>query len=87
MNPPAPQPKQPQVPSAWSQVVDSRATIFLLLFLVMAVLGLPLLWASPKFSTLEKWVWSVVVTLYTALLIGITVGICWWSWNIVTSHL
>ena len=50
----------------------SRGLILGLLFGVLAILGLPLLWYSPVFSRGEKWFWSLVIVLYTLLLLGIT---------------
>ena len=44
---------------------DTPVVILVLLFGVMAIFGLPLLWASKAFSPLMKVLLSVVVTLYT----------------------
>lgn len=35
---------------------------------------------SETFSHTEKIVWSIVVTIYTLILIGAVVAICWWSY-------
>ena len=43
--------------------------VLLLLFLVLGPLGLPLLWRSPSFSRGWKIVLTVVMIVYTALLI------------------
>lgn len=56
-------------------VMDSRWQLLLLLFGAMGVLGLPLLWFSRGFGLGGKIAWSLLVTLWTALL----VGLCWWS--------
>ena len=50
-------------------MLQSRPLILGLLFGVMAVLGLPLLWASPVFSRKEKIWWSLAVTFYTLVLV------------------
>jgi len=43
--------------------------VLVLLFLVLGPLGLPLLWRSPRFSRGWKIVLTVVMIVYTALLI------------------
>jgi hypothetical protein len=68
-------------------LLESRAAMFGLLFGVTGFLGIPFLWMSPKFSRGEKIVWSIVVTVYTLLLIGFAVGICWWSYTQITQLL
>ncbi len=50
-------------------LLDSPWLILALLFLVTAILGLPLLWISRGFSPAWKILLSVIVTLYTALLL------------------
>lgn len=57
-------------------LLDRPWFILALLFLVTAILGLPLLWISRGFSPAWKIALSVIVTLYTALLF-------WGSWLIV----
>ena len=57
----------------WSHAlrsIDKWWTILLLLFGVTGVIGLPVLWMSRSFGPGMKWVLSIVVTIYTALL-------CW----------
>jgi hypothetical protein len=43
--------------------------VLVLLFLVLGPLGLPLLWRSPSFSRAGKIVLTVVMVVYTALLL------------------
>ncbi len=52
-------------------LLHSRGLILGLLFGVTAALGLPILWMSPVFTSMEKWIWSVVVLIYTAILLAI----------------
>ena len=61
-------------------LLDRPWFILCLLFFVTAILGLPLLWISRGFSLAWKIALSVVVTLYTALLLW---GF-WWimSWSV-----
>ena len=54
--------------------------MLLLLFGVLAVLGLPLLWYSPAFSRKEKIIWSIVIPIYTLALFAIAAGCCWFAW-------
>lgn len=66
-------------PAPYRPVVDSRWQLLLLLFGAMGVLGLPLLWSSRAFGLGAKLVLSLLVTIWTALL----VGLCWWclTWS------
>lgn len=70
----------PPVRSKWGGLLDNRPAVLALLFFVTGFFGIPLLWMSGSFSLTEKIVWSSVVTLYTLLLIGATVAICWWAY-------
>ena len=63
-----------------SSLLSNRRAILVLLWGVTGFLGLPLLWLSPKFTPVEKLLYSVLVTLYSLLLIGIAVGIVWWAY-------
>lgn len=64
----------------WGGLLENRPAILALLFLVTGFFGIPLLWMSDSFSRTEKIVWSIVVTVYTLILIGATVAICWWGY-------
>ncbi|MCA9131511.1 MAG: hypothetical protein KDA45_00080 [Planctomycetales bacterium] len=81
----APPPDCPARPagstSRWRVLLDNRRALLSMLFLVTGFLGIPILWLSPKFSHQEKVVWSLLVTLYTLLLIGGAVAILWWSFQ------
>jgi len=59
------------------RILKSRRTIFVLLFFVTGLLGLPLLWKSPVFSRFEKIAWTAITTLYTSAMITLCVVI-WW---------
>lgn len=64
-----------------SGILENRKAIIVMLFGITGVLGLPLLWLSPKFSVNEKLIYSVAVTFYTAVLIGIAVAAVWWAYS------
>lgn len=68
-------------PSAWERVAGSKAAVLVILFAVTGALGLPLLCWSPAFSRSAKWFWSIVVILYTILLVGITAAVVWWAYT------
>ncbi len=93
LRPNRPAPQQPQLQplepqrSQWSQLLESRGVMFGMLFCVTGFLGIPFLWMSSKFSRNEKIVWSIIVTIYTLILIGIAVVICWWSYTQITQSL
>lgn len=76
-------PDPPQKP----RLLDNRAAIFVMLFCVTGFLGIPVLCASRGFTRTEKLVWSVVVTLYTCVLIAITAAIVWWSYTSIRDAL
>ncbi len=73
-------PPSPTSRSKWHALLDSRPAMFGMLFGVTGFLGIPFLWMSDSFSHTEKIVWSIVVTVYTLILIGAAVAICWWSY-------
>lgn len=55
--------------------------MFLMLFCVTGFLGIPFLWKSQVFSQIEKIAWSLVVTIYTLALMGLTGAIVWWTYR------
>lgn len=61
-------------------ILQSRRGLLVLLFGVTGVLGLPLLWVSPSFSSAEKVLYSLLVSLYTFVLVGVAGGILWWAY-------
>ena len=64
-----------------SQLLHNRTAVLAMLFLVTGVLGVPLLWMNPNFSTTERILWAIVVTIYTAILIFIAGAIVMWSYR------
>ena len=67
--------------SSAEEMVQSRAAVLAILFLVTGALGIPLLWMNQSFSTLERVFWAVVVTIYTIGLIAIAWMIVMWSYR------
>lgn len=65
----------------WEQLLGSKAMVLALLFGVTGFLGLPVLWMSHVFTTAEKIAWSIANTIYTLILIGIVVWICYWCYS------
>lgn len=61
-------------------LLENRRAILVLLWAVTGCLGLPLLWISPKFTATEKFIYSVLVTIYTLILIAIAAGTVWWAY-------
>ncbi|QDS91055.1 hypothetical protein EC9_52750 [Rosistilla ulvae] len=72
---------QPEAKHWIEDLADNRAIVIGTLFLVTGVLGLPLLWISRQFTPLQKWLLSIVVTIYTLVLIVIVALVLMWSWN------
>lgn len=58
---------QPPLPR--QRVVDTRWFVLLVIFGALAGFGLPLLWYSRGFSRSSKVFWTIVVSLYTALVV------------------
>ncbi len=88
-NPPPSQASSPAIQtqsqsSLWQQTLNSRAAILGTLFLITGAIGLPLLWYSPVFSQLEKWIWSAIALIYTAALIGVTWAVVVWCYRIIS---
>lgn len=52
--------------------LDTRWLILVVLFGAAAVFGLPLLWSSRGFSRPAKILWTILVVLYTGLLLWLT---------------
>jgi len=68
-------------------LLDRPWFIIGLLFLVTAILGLPLLWVSRGFTRPWKVMLSVAVTLYTAVLLWGFGLIMQWSWSRILDSL
>ena len=68
-------------------LVDSPWLVLALLFFVTAALGLPVLWFSRGFSAVTKAMLSVIVLLYTALLLWLTWLIAAWAYASITHSL
>lgn len=62
-------PSASSTPTDKHSVLHSRGLILGLLFGVLAVLGLPLLWYSSAFTRSEKLFWSLIVCVYTLVLL------------------
>ena len=61
------------------RLVRSKFMILVIQFGVTGFLGLPLLWISSSFTRGEKWFWSIMITLYTSILIAIAVWSVYWA--------
>jgi len=71
----------------FERVTHSRLAVLGVLFLMTGFLGLPLLWMNPRFSNMERWLWAVIVTIYTCILIALAGWIVMWSWNSISNSL
>lgn len=84
--PAKPPPDSPPPKSIW-EVIDNPWIVLILLFFVMAILGLPVLWKSKGFTPLWKVALSVVVTLYTALIFWLFWLILVWCFTRIVDSL
>lgn len=63
------------------KLIQSKLAVLACLFLVTGFLGLPLLWMNRRFNTAERFLWAVVVIVYTLVLIGLVGAIVVWCYN------
>ena len=70
--------------SAAAKILDNPWIVLALLFFVTAALGLPLLWISRAFSAPMKILLSIVVMLYTLLLLAVFWLIMAWCYGRIT---
>ena len=73
--------------SRWEAAKKSRGLMLLMLFGVTAALGLPILWLSKAFSRNEKIVWSIIVSVYTVIILWIFFQIMSWSYGRISHSL
>ena len=66
------------------KLIQNKLAVLACLFFVTGFLGLPLLWMNRRFSTAERFLWSIVVTLYTLALIATVVVIFVWVYRQIT---
>lgn len=64
-----------------SKLLQSRIAVIATLFLVTGFLGIPLLWMNKRFSHSERIAWSILVTVYTLILIWVAITIVMWSYR------
>ncbi|TWU57021.1 hypothetical protein Poly51_29420 [Rubripirellula tenax] len=67
-----------------AKFLDNKWAVIAILFAVTGFLGIPLLWMNKSFSTLERVFWSIVVTIYTLLLLAGAAAVCMWSYRQIT---
>ena len=82
----------PEVPAdlspAWRRALDNRWLMLVMLFCVTAAFGIPFLWLSRGFSTAAKIVLTIVVLLYTVLILWVFVAfMTWWWTNLIAPYL
>lgn len=64
-------------------LVDTRWFVLLVTFGALAGFGLPLLWVSRGFSWPAKALWTVVILLYTALLLWLIWLMLQWTYTLI----
>ncbi len=72
-----------QAKSGMASVAESKGMVLAILFGVTGALGIPLLWVNKKFSLGERIFWSLVVTIYTTALVGVTAAIVMWAYRVI----
>ncbi len=71
----------PQLTPLWRQALDNPWLMLAMLFFVTAALGIPFLWMSRGFSTRAKVVLSIVVLVYTVLILWAFVVFMVYMWQ------
>ena len=69
------------ISTPFSDLIQSRGAVLTVLFLATGALGIPLLWANKKFSNGQRIFWTIVVTIYTVLLLAAFCWIMMWSYR------
>ena len=75
------------VRQSWRVIIDNPWLMILTLFFVTAALGLPFLWMSRGFSTLNKVLLTIAVLLWTALVFWVFYLIMAWCIPRITEGL
>ncbi len=68
-------------------MLDNRWVVLGAIFFAMMFLGLPLLWRCPAFSRLEKYIWTIVILAYSALIFWLFYLAMSWSYHRVLESL
>ena len=87
MNDTSDTPSAPRRDTSLRAAIDNPYAVLALLFFVTGFLGIPILLMSRGFTPAMKVVWSIIVTIYTLILIGCTVGVLWWAWKHALSQM
>ena len=68
---------------AQDRLLNSRGAVLSFLFLIAGVVGLPLLWVNPNFSKRERVFWTVIMLLYSFILLVLFGGMLWWIYQLI----
>lgn len=68
-------------------LLDNRWAVLAAIFLAMMFLGLPLLWRCPAFTRFEKFVWTVVVLVYSFFIFWAFFWVMAWSYGRISESL
>jgi hypothetical protein len=66
----------PESKSFGAMLLDNPWFILFMLFFVLGPLALPMLWRGHAFSKQWKWIWTILVVLYTLFAL-------WFLWHMV----
>lgn len=70
-----------------AKAIDNPWVVLGLLFFVFAATGIPLIWLSRAFSTLGKIILTIVVTLYTVLILWLFALVMLWAYHRIVEAL
>jgi hypothetical protein len=78
----------PEVSPAWRRALDNPWLMLAMLFFVTAAFGIPFLWMSRGFSLAAKTILTIVVLLYTVLILwAFFAFMSWWWTNLIAPYL
>jgi len=81
------EPRQPPADSMARRALDNPWLMLGMLFGVTLFLGLPLLWISRGFSTTSKVLVTVLVLIWTAIVLACFGAIMVWCWQRISDAL
>ena len=89
-NHPQPAPVRPvrvKSQAKFTDMLENRWIMLLVLFGVTAALGIPFLWKTKSFSHTEKILWTVIISLYTIFIFWVFFKIMFWCYANISDSL
>lgn len=75
---------EPVRKSIWTDLSDNTWLLLATLFLVTGAIGIPLIFYSTRLSIFQKILLTIVVSIYTLILIGGAGWAVYWAWSVIS---